>query len=60
MKASLTHHISKLSLLLPVRPPLAQRLLLRVGGVLDLPGEAGAALVLPPVPVLLPVQDALH
>ena len=53
----ITHHISKLSLPLPVGSPLAQRLLLGVGGVLDLPGEAGAALVLPLVPVLLAVED---
>ena len=57
MRLIYTHHISKLPLLLPVGSPLSQRLLLRVGRVLDLPGEAGAALVLPLVPVLLAVED---
>ena len=55
------HHIAEFPLLLPRGSSVAEALLvsLRLIRGPRLPGEAWAALVLPPVPVFLPVQDPL-
>ena len=57
----MTHHIAEFPLLLPGGSSVAEALLvsLRLIRGPRLPGEAWAALVLPPVPVFLPVQDPL-
>ena len=58
----MAHHIAEFPLLLPGGSSVAEALLVSLRLIRGpcLPGEAGAALVLPPVPVFLPVEDSLN